>query len=148
MRKNVRFRTSSSQDMFNERYYVAENEYETFFVLYLAIDRSDDIIVNPYQIRISDEETALSEVNADQFGTDALSNVDSYFIKTYDGNKVGIDFNIIVSDFTPKNAEQEEWNGDSSNGQIINVKEYITKNPGSSLSDNDLYFKKELLDIL
>lgn len=108
MRKNLKFATNESQANYKGIRHVATNEYESYFVLYLNMERSSDIEL---------KEIAGSGVTRD----DTLSgaNYEGTFSKVYDAKKIEFGETLKVTGQT------------SDKGEILRVKAYMVTAAGN-----------------
>lgn len=119
MRNNLRFANRTSQAKFDGTTHTPTEEYEAYFVLYLAIDRSDDIILS---VNASDNVRATGETGAGYEGA---------FAKTYDAEALSFGENLQV------------LSKDSSNGEILNVRAYMSVTADYLGDSSFAYFRSE-----
>lgn len=120
MRNNLRFKNRTSQSKFEGSLYTPDEDYEAYFVLYLVIERSDDI-----NIVVSASNSVV--VNSEENGNGYLGT----YSKTYDSEELWFKETMRV------------LGEDSTNGEIINVRAYMSTTPEYINDYSYLYFRSE-----
>ena len=127
MRRNLSFASTSSQVAFDGSVKTSDQSYVAYFVLYLIVDRSSDISFVVYQNQDYGDTGHVDFVSKEAFGAEeATDGMNDYFVKTYNGLALSMDISVTVADFIPKNETEESWNGGSSNGEIVNIRQYVS----------------------
>ena len=119
MRNNLRFKERTSQADFEGNRYTPTEQYEAYFVLYLAIDRSNDIILS---VNASDNVRGTGETGEGYSGT---------YAKTYDAEALSFGENLQV------------LSRESSRGEILNVRAYMSTTADYKGDNSFIYFRSE-----
>lgn len=114
MTKNIRFANTSSQAKFGGEIIHSQNDNEAYFVLYLVMNRSNEVEFN-----VSTSE-GLQGVDNDYDGI-----ADTY-TKTYDAKEISMGAQLLV------------LGKESSKGEILNIRAYMS--PTENERDGEYYF--------
>lgn len=140
MRKNIRFASTSAQAQFNGSIKDSTEDFTAYFVLYLIMDRSGGITVSPYQDQTQGDTGAADPVSAEKFGEGVYGGLDGYYVKMYNGKALSMDVIVNVVEFTPTDLLPD---GLSSNGEIVNIRQYISVTPDYTEGSYEYYRKSK-----
>lgn len=114
MTKNIRFANTSSQSKFGGEIIHSQNDSEAYFVLYLVMNRSNEVTFN-----------ASPSVGLQFIDTDYDGIADTY-TKTYDAKGISMGAQLSV------------LGKESSKGEILNIRAYMS--PTENERDGEYYF--------